>query len=568
MSQSPRKLSLVAKAVGFSIILIALSVVAVAAAAYWVLSDELLAKARADIDVNLRTLALAYAETCADAKVTIEGGIVRRVEIATMPTFSDHRIVDRTITYVGGTATIFVRNPASDEFVRATTNLKTETGERAIGTRLVSDHPAQPVLRRGEAYKGPAVLFGRPFYTAYQPIFDATGQTIGLLYVGMPKEHYDAMLTSAIAGMALVAALVALPLVVLTAIGVRRSLRPLASVVLALTELAQGDLDVEVAHTDRVDEIGAIARALEVFRDAARRARAHQADEQRRLLARRAAAITDAAQEFERNAASALAATGTTIEALRGDAAAMQRAAEATRSSAATASDAADAAKSSVQSAAAAAEEMTTSVGEIGRQVASSSQISARAVAEIADTDHRVRDLSGAADKIGEVVTLIRAIAAQTNLLALNATIEAARAGDAGRGFAIVAAEVKSLAGQTAKATEDIAAQVEHIQDATRSSASAIAGLTRTITSIDGIAAAINTAAARQGSATTMITGDVARTVAESEKVRQAIAQVGGTAAETASASTVVAHAASTMATELDRLNQDIKTFLDRMRAA
>src|SRR5205807_3727615 len=131
-------------------------------------------------------------------------------------------------------------------------------------------------------------------------------------------------------------------------------------------------------------------------------------------------------------------------------------------------------ASANVQSVASATEEMTSSVNEISRQVQESSRIASEAVKQAQQTDGRINALSQAAGRIGDVVKLITAIAEQTNLLALNATIEAARAGEAGRGFAVVASEVKALASQTAKATEEISTQIGAMQSATNESVGAI----------------------------------------------------------------------------------------------
>ena len=156
-----------------------------------------------------------------------------------------------------------------------------------------------------------------------------------------------------------------------------------------------------------------------------------------------------------------------------------------------------DEASASVNTVAAATEELASSVAEIGRQVTHSSRVADNAV-----TTEMVRSLASAAEKIGDVLRLIGAIASQTNLLALNATIEAARAGEAGRGFAVVASEVKELASQTAKATEEIAGQVTAIQSATGDCVTAIADISNTIREITGIATTIAAAVEQQGSAT------------------------------------------------------------------
>jgi methyl-accepting chemotaxis protein len=184
-----------------------------------------------------------------------------------MPEFSEHKIVDRATSYVGGTATLFVYDEASQQFVRRTTNVKKENGERAVGTQLAANHPAQAVLRRGEAYKGPAILFRRRFYTAYQPVFGAAGKVIGIVYVGIPTAQFDSMLWQALWAMAIAAAIAALLVLGMTMLIVRRVTKPLKAVTESLTGLAEGRMDVEVRHSDRHDEIGAIARTIDIFKN-------------------------------------------------------------------------------------------------------------------------------------------------------------------------------------------------------------------------------------------------------------------------------------------------------------
>src|SRR6202171_5644346 len=182
------------KAVMSAALLIAVNTALVVGAGYWSLTRDFDSRALHDIDVNLRTLSLAFGESFPEAKVAIRDGVIERVEIPKMPEFGDHRIVDRAVSYVGGNATLFVYDDASQQFIRRTTNVKKENGDRAVGTQLEADHPGQAGVRRGEAYKGPAMLFGNRFYTAYQPVFGASGKVIGIVYVGIPTAQLDSML--------------------------------------------------------------------------------------------------------------------------------------------------------------------------------------------------------------------------------------------------------------------------------------------------------------------------------------------------------------------------------------
>src|SRR6202163_79869 len=261
------RLNLGPKAVMSAAFRIAVNTALVVGAGYWSLSRDFDTRALRDIDANLRTLSLAFGETFPDAKIAIRDGVVERIEIPRMPEFSDHKIVDRATSYVGGTATLFVYDDASQQFVRRTTNVKKENGDRAVGTQLAADHPAQAALRRGEAYKGPAVLFRRRFYTAYQPVFDAGGKVIGIVYVGIPTAQFDAMLWQAIGAMAIAAGIAALLALAVTMALVRRVTKPLRAVAETLTVLAEGRTDVEVQHADRHDEIGMIARTVGVFKN-------------------------------------------------------------------------------------------------------------------------------------------------------------------------------------------------------------------------------------------------------------------------------------------------------------
>src|SRR5437660_12298683 len=189
------KLKLGTKAVICAILLIAMNTGLVVGAGYWSLSSEFNQRAYRDIEVNLRTLALAFAETFPDTRISISNGAVTKAEIAKMPEFKDHAIVDRAVSYTGGNATLFVYDDASNQFVRRTTNVKKENGDRAVGTQLAPDHPGEAVVRRGEAYRGPATVFGKTCITAYYPIVNPAGKVIGLLYVGIPMAHYETMLS-------------------------------------------------------------------------------------------------------------------------------------------------------------------------------------------------------------------------------------------------------------------------------------------------------------------------------------------------------------------------------------
>src|SRR6266436_6727304 len=188
------KLKLGTKALICAALVIAVNTALVAGAAYWSLASDFGERARRDIETNLRTFALAFGETFKDAKIALKDGTVSRIEMPQLPELKDHAIVDRATSYVGGNATLFVYDDASGQFVRRSTNVKKENGDRAVGTQLAADHPGQALVRRGEAYRGPATLFGKTFMTAYLPVSNPAGKVIGILYVGIPIADLDTML--------------------------------------------------------------------------------------------------------------------------------------------------------------------------------------------------------------------------------------------------------------------------------------------------------------------------------------------------------------------------------------
>lgn len=552
-------------------ILIATSTAITVGAAYWSLSAEFEARGRSDIETNLRTLSLAFAETYDDAKVAVKDGIVSRAEIPAMPEFKDHKTVDRTTSYVGGTATVFVYDDASKQFIRRTTNVKKENGDRAVGTQLAADHPAQSAIRNGQAYKGPAVLFGNRFITAYQPVFDAAGKVVGILYVGIPTAPFDAMLMHAMTMMSIAAALGALLVLALTMLIVRSVTRPLNSVTDTLTSLAEGKPDVTINHIGRYDEIGSIARTIGVFKT--------NSLERRRLEAERKTADAESAQRRKTELQSFVdefqADVGGIIDKVLKSSGEFESAARKLTETARTtahlskaSADASTQASEHVRNAAAASEELTSSIAEISRRVRESNGVASEAVKQAAATDQRMADLSKAGDRIGDVVKLITSIAEQTNLLALNATIEAARAGEAGRGFAVVAQEVKTLAGQTAKATDEISSHIVNMQSATQESVSAIKAIGQTIERINDIATSIAAAVDQQGAATQEIAKSVQAAANVTTEVAANVGDVASGASLTGETSDEIFKSAQVLSGESLHLKAEVARFLDGVRAA
>jgi methyl-accepting chemotaxis protein len=347
--------------------------------------------------------------------------------------------------------------------------------------------------------------------------------------------------------------------------------KPIIRITHAMETLSTGNTSVEVPGMGRRDEIGHMASAVQVFKQNmidAERLRAEQKDAERRAEADKKAALATMADRFETSVQGVVKGVSSSATEMQANAQSMSSTAEETSRQSAAVAAAAEQASTNVQTVATATEELSSSISEISRQVAQSARIAAQAVDEAARTNAQVQGLNDAAQKIGDVVKLINDIAGQTNLLALNATIEAARAGDAGKGFAVVASEVKSLATQTAKATEDIAAQVGAIQSATGDAVKAIEGITGTIGQVNEIATTIASAVEEQGAATKEIARNVQQASKGTSEVSSNIAGVTKAAEETGQASGVVLAASGELSKQADTLRAEVDQFLATVRAA
>jgi methyl-accepting chemotaxis protein len=347
--------------------------------------------------------------------------------------------------------------------------------------------------------------------------------------------------------------------------------RPIRRIAEVLLELGNGNKSVDVPYVGRSDEVGDAANAASTFKDnliRIEKMEAEQRDAEQRAVAERKAGMHRLADEFQAAVGGIIDTVSTASRGMETAANTLSKTAEQTQQLSGSVAAASEQASANVQSVASATEEMSSSVSEISRQVHESSRIAAEAVRQAEKTDARINELSQAAGRIGDVVKLITAIAEQTNLLALNATIEAARAGEAGRGFAVVASEVKQLASQTAKATEEISAQIAGMQTATQDSVAAIKEIGDTIGRISEIASTIATAVEEQGAATQEIARNVGEAAKGTGQVATSITDVNRGAAETGSASAQVLASARTLSAESHHLRSEVDKFLSTVRAA
>ncbi|MGV7211899.1 methyl-accepting chemotaxis protein [Bradyrhizobium sp. UFLA05-112] len=350
----------------------------------------------------------------------------------------------------------------------------------------------------------------------------------------------------------------------------RRVIRPLHNIRDAMLKVAGGDLSVDSGYLDRRDEIGALAGALETFKQQAADKLTIETQERERNAgtAARQRAVEASVGEFEslvRRTLDELSQASGEMRKTSGDLSTVSRQ---TNERVQVAGKASSDASTSVDSVASAAEELSASINDISQQAAHAAGIASRAVSQARDTDGTVQGLASSASRIGEVVGLINTIAAQTNLLALNATIEAARAGEAGRGFAVVASEVKSLATQTAKATEEISEQVAGIQKVAGDAITAIQAIGRIIGEVNEVATAIAAAVQEQGAATQEITRSTQFAAQGTRNVSDNITGVKADADAAAAAADNVKHASELLETQSRQLGDQVSDFLGKIRAA
>jgi methyl-accepting chemotaxis protein len=528
----------------------------------WFLLERSATKAAAErVETNMRVAwdvvrANGKAFSVADGKLLVNDHTLN----------GDKTTVDKVKDLVGGTCTVFMND------LRVATNVLKADGTPAVGTRLAQGPAYEAIFNRKTSFRGEAQILGEPYMTAYDPILDASGQVLGILFVGIKKAEFLESAQNTF-WTVIYSTLIIGALAMLASYFVARNaiVRPLKASVATMNRLAKGDLSVDTPEPRRRDEIGEIMMALVAFKATGlevERMRADRSAADQVAAEQRKVDMSRLADGFESAVGRIVETVSTASTQLEGSAGTLSSTAERAQELATTVAAASEEASTNVQSVASATEEMASSVNEISRQVQQSARMANDAVGQARTTNDRVGELSKAAARIGDVVELINTIAGQTNLLALNATIEAARAGEAGRGFAVVASEVKALAEQTAKATGEIGQQISGIQAATQDSVNAIQEISGTIEKLSEISSTIAAAVEEQGAATQEISRNVQQAAQGTQRVSSSIADVQRGASETGLASSQVLSAAKSLSGDSSRLKLEVGKFLNSVRAA
>ncbi|RXH21560.1 MULTISPECIES: methyl-accepting chemotaxis protein [Bradyrhizobium] len=408
-------------------------------------------------------------------------------------------------------------------------------------------------------------------YTAHRAVIDSIVENANKQNAAMEKLAADrdgAMLWILLGVSAAVLTFIAAGLLGV-ALGV---VRPIVRMTETMQKLSTGDLAADIPFAHRQDEVGSMAGALQVFKQAAvenSRLREEQLrQEQEAALAKRSA-LHQMAETVERETGRSVDTASAASHGVERAATSLSEIASSLSAQSQAVAAASTQALGSSQTVSAAAEELSASIREIASQVARTSTVTKSAVAGREQARSTIQALAGSVKKIAEVTDLIGGIAGQTNLLALNATIEAARAGEAGRGFAVVAAEVKSLSDQTAKSTEEIARLIAEIQASTQAAVDAVETMGGHIVEIDGVATSVAAAMEEQDAATREITRSISESASAAKEVSAKIGNVSRDAASVNERAAEVRQAIAGMAANLEQLRSVVvRTVRDSTAAA
>lgn len=363
-----------------------------------------------------------------------------------------------------------------------------------------------------------------------------------------------------------VAAGLILVLSILIIVFIVRSIKDIAE---ATAQLAEGHVDMNIELLERKDELGTIVESLKKFKDNQIEVKRLTAEQQRlkeEQERKRKDDMCRMADQFDEVISGTIQKLVVASEKLQDASVGMKSNAEQSQDASSTVTTAAQETSRNVSTVSSATEEMNASAREISRQVTDVVGKANQASSDANDASVKVDELNTFVENIGEVVTSIRDIAEQTNLLALNATIEAARAGEAGKGFAVVADEVKKLASETGVKTTEIEERIVEIQQATKASVAAVQRVILNISDIDQASSGTAAAVEEQESVIQEITRNISEVSSATQEVSNAIGSVQLAATETNDAAQNLSLSANEIAALSENLSKSVSSFLDQIR--
>ncbi|MDI9409376.1 MAG: methyl-accepting chemotaxis protein [Candidatus Pacebacteria bacterium] len=471
-------------------------------------------------------------------------------------------VPDAIASIVGGMATIFKGD------TRVTTNVQKADGTRAIGTQLARNNAYEAVFEKKTSFRGIVDILGTRYITGYDPIIAENGEVIGIVFVGTPtKQFFRHIRLIEISLIIITLVITALCATAAIYYANRTITRPIIDLTHTMTAIAAGNRVESIPHIERHDDIGDMAQACEVFRKHSVEnvsLRGEQVEKEAkekhdREMLDLANSLETRVQQIVRQIASSALQLEEASQVLSANAIENEK-------QCLSAAESGINATNHVTSVAVSVTQLTRSIVEIATQAGQSTNVARTGANESGLAQEKISGLFQAAQKIGEVVSLINSIASQTNLLALNATIESARAGEAGRGFSVVAHEVKNLAGQTARATDDIAQQITHVQNEASLAVNAIRDITRTIDQINNLSTIIAGAVEEQNSATQEIARNMDRASEWVKTAGESIQDLSGAAGETGRRALEMKNVAQLLNSEAISLEREVNNFLGELR--